>query len=117
MIRSVGAAGPIKVLVAWQLSWDLLAVLIIAAVMVPIPDAVQSDNVVAVLSVLGIAASIFIGFRNSNAYARWWEARTLWGGIIINCRTLTCSSARWPGSSGSWCSTDSMPPAITSPAS
>jgi hypothetical protein len=28
-----------------------------------------------------------------------------------------CSSARWPGSSGSWCSTASMPPAITSPAS
>ncbi len=48
----------------------------------------QSENAVAVLSVLGIAASIFIGFRNSNAYARWWEARTLWGGIIINCRAL-----------------------------
>ena len=90
MIRSVGAAGPVKVagLVAWQLRWDLLAVLIIAAVMVPIPDAVQNENAVAVLSVLGIAASIFIGFRNSNAYARWWEARTLWGGIIINCRAL-----------------------------
>ena len=90
MIRSVGAAGPVKVagLVAWQLRWDLLAVLIIAALMLPIPDAVQSENAVAVLSVLGVAASIFIGFRNSNAYARWWEARTLWGGIIINCRAL-----------------------------
>ena len=90
MIRSVGAAGPINVagLVAWQLRWDLLAILIIAAVMVPIPDAVQSENAVAVLSVLGIAASIFIGFRNSYAYARWWEARTLWGGIIINSRAL-----------------------------
>ena len=90
MIRSVGAAGPVKVagLLAWQLRYDLLAVVIVAAVMVPIPDAVQSENAVAVLSVLGIAASIFIGFRNSNAYARWWEARTLWGGIIINCRAL-----------------------------
>jgi len=90
MIRSVGAAGPVKVagLVAWQLRWDLLAVLIIAALMLPIPDAVQSENAVAVLSVLGVAASIFIGFRNSNAYARWWEARTLWGRIIINCRAL-----------------------------
>ena len=90
MIRSVGPAGPLKAagLVAWQLRWDLLAVVVIAALMVPIPDAVQSENAVAVLSVLGIAASIFIGFRNSNAYARWWEARTLWGGIIINCRAL-----------------------------
>ena len=90
MIRSVGAAGPVKVagLLAWQLRWDLLAVVIIAAVMVPIPDAVQGENALAVLSVIGIAASIFIGFRNSNAYARWWEARTLWGGIIISCRAL-----------------------------
>ncbi len=89
MIRSVGRLGPVKAagLVAWQLRYDLLAVLVVAAIMVPIPDAIQSESV-AVLSVLGIAASIFIGFRNSNAYNRWWEARTLWGGIIINSRAL-----------------------------
>lgn len=90
MIRGVGAAGPLKVagLLTWQLRYDLLAVLLVAALMLPIPDSFQSDNAVAVLSVLGIAASIFIGFRNSNAYNRWWEARTLWGGVIINCRAL-----------------------------
>ncbi len=89
MIRSAGRLGPVKAagLVAWQLRYDLLAVLVVAAIMVPIPDAIQSESV-AVLSVLGIAASIFIGFRNSNAYNRWWEARTLWGGIIINSRAL-----------------------------
>lgn len=54
----------------------------------PIPDAIQEENAVAVLSVLGIAATIFIGFRNTTAYNRWWEARTLWGGIVINCRAL-----------------------------
>ena len=89
MIRSAGRLGPVKAagLVAWQLRYDLLTVLVVAAIMVPIPDAIQSESV-AVLSVLGIAASIFIGFRNSNAYNRWWEARTLWGGIIINSRAL-----------------------------
>ena len=46
----------------------------------------QIENAAAVLSVLGIAASVFIGFRNTNAYNRWWEARTLWGSIIINSR-------------------------------
>ena len=78
MIRSAGRLGPVKAagLVAWQLRYDLLTVLVVAAIMVPIPDAIQSESV-AVLSVLGIAASIFIGFRNSNAYNRWWEARTL----------------------------------------
>ena len=89
MIRGVGRLGRVRAagLVAWQLRYDLLMVLVVAAIMIPIPDAIQSESV-AVLSVLGIAASIFIGFRNSNAYNRWWEARTLWGGIIINCRAL-----------------------------
>ncbi|WP_137145270.1 bestrophin family ion channel [Mycolicibacterium sp. CR10] len=90
MIRSVGRTGPAKVvaLVGWELRFNLLAVVAVAAVMVPIPDTIQTDNAAAVLSVLGIAASIFIGFRNGNAYNRWWEARTLWGSVIINCRAL-----------------------------
>lgn len=90
MIRSVGRTGPVKViaLVLWELRFDLLAILAIAALMVPIPDAIQAESATAVLSVLGIGATIFIGFRNSNAYNRWWEARTLWGGVIIHCRAL-----------------------------
>ena len=31
------------------------------------------------LPILGIAISIFISFRNNQAYSRWWEARSLWG--------------------------------------
>ena len=90
MIRSVGVTGPVKVaaLVSWKLRFSLLAMVVVAAVMIPIPDTVQTENATAVLSVLGICATIFIGFRNSNAYSRWWEARTLWGGVIINCRAL-----------------------------
>lgn len=90
MIRSVGPAGPVKVaaLVTWELRFNLMAIVAVAAVMVPIPDTVQTENATAVLSVLGICATIFIGFRNSNAYNRWWEARTLWGAVIINCRAL-----------------------------
>ncbi len=90
MIRSVGRVGPVKVvgLVLWQLKYDLLVMLVVAALLVPIPDAVQMENSVAALSVLGIAASIFIGFRNTTAYNRWWEARTLWGGVINDSRSL-----------------------------
>ena len=88
MIRSVGRVGPVKVagLVLWQLKYDLLVMLLVAAALVPIPDNVQMENSVAALSVLGIAASIFIGFRNTNAYNRWWEARTLWGAVINDSR-------------------------------
>ncbi|MCH9731001.1 MAG: bestrophin family protein [Actinomycetia bacterium] len=88
MIRSVGHVGPLKVvgLVLWQLRYNILAILIVAAILVPIPDKIQMDNSVAGLNVLGIAASIFIGFRNTTAYNRWWEARTLWGAVINDSR-------------------------------
>ncbi|MCX2929472.1 hypothetical protein ORI20_04250 [Mycobacterium sp. CVI_P3] len=40
MIRSVGRAGPIKVAarVLWQLKYNLLAVLVVALILIPIPD-------------------------------------------------------------------------------
>jgi putative membrane protein len=37
---------------------------------------------------IGSALALLISLRNNNAYARWWEARTLWGGIVNNSRTL-----------------------------
>lgn len=87
MINSRGRTGPFKVigLVLWHLRWDLLAMVVVAAIVLPVP---AIDTAIAALSILGIGASIFIGFRNSNAYNRWWEARTLWGAVIFNCRAL-----------------------------
>jgi putative membrane protein len=41
------------------------------------------------LGVLGTALAILLGFRNNTAYARWWEARTAWAGIVNNSRNLT----------------------------
>jgi putative membrane protein len=40
------------------------------------------------VGVLGSALAIFVAFRNNSAYSRWWEARTLWGGIVNNSRIL-----------------------------
>jgi putative membrane protein len=37
---------------------------------------------------LGAALAIFVAFRNNASYARWWEARTIWGGIHNNSRIL-----------------------------
>jgi putative membrane protein len=39
-----------------------------------------------VAAILGSALAIFLAFRNNNSYTRWWEARTIWGGIINNSR-------------------------------
>ncbi|HNR55620.1 MAG TPA: bestrophin family ion channel [Flavobacteriales bacterium] len=41
-----------------------------------------------IAATLGGALAIFIGFRNNSAYGRWWEARTLWGGIVNSSRVL-----------------------------
>lgn len=39
------------------------------------------------LSLLGSVIGILLAFRNSTSYARWWEARTLWGSIVNNSRS------------------------------
>ena len=90
MLRPVGRLGAVKVagLVLWQLRYDLLGIVIIAGLLIPVPDTNQVQYATAVLSVLGIGASVFIAFRNTTAYNRWWEARTLWGSQIINSRVL-----------------------------
>ena len=41
-----------------------------------------------VSAILGSALAIFIGFRNNSSYGRWWEARTLWGGIVNSSRVM-----------------------------
>ena len=39
-----------------------------------------------IAAILGSALAIFLAFRNNNSYNRWWEARTIWGGIINSSR-------------------------------
>lgn len=40
------------------------------------------------LTLLGSAVAVYLSFRNTTAYARWWEARTLWGAMVNASRTL-----------------------------
>lgn len=40
-------------------------------------------------SLIGLTLAIFLGFRNNTSYARYWEARMLWGGILNDTRSLT----------------------------
>ncbi|KAA5541298.1 bestrophin family protein [Adhaeribacter rhizoryzae] len=34
------------------------------------------------ISALSTALAIFLGFKTSNAYERWWEARQIWGNLV-----------------------------------
>ena len=40
------------------------------------------------LSIFGGVIGVLAGFRNASAYARWWEARTIWGSIVNNSRSF-----------------------------
>lgn len=43
------------------------------------------------VSVLGTAVAFYVGFKNNQAYDRFWEARTIWGSIVNTSRTLGSS--------------------------
>ncbi|MBZ4188929.1 bestrophin family protein [Niabella beijingensis] len=39
-------------------------------------------------ALVGTAVSILLAFRTAQSYERWWEARTVWGAIVNDSRTL-----------------------------
>lgn len=43
-------------------------------------------------SFLGLALSVFLGFRNNACYDRWWEARKQWGDLIVQARSFARES-------------------------
>ena len=40
-------------------------------------------------TLMGVSLAIFLGFRNSVSYERYWEARKQWGALLIAARALT----------------------------
>ena len=44
-------------------------------------------------SLVGVALAIFLGFRNSASYDRYWEARKLWGRLLVEARNLVRQTA------------------------
>jgi putative membrane protein len=81
---------PIKQLVRYigqpllgLLAWDFL---IVAAFKVLHWEWVSASDIP--LALYGSAIGIIVGFRNNSAYARWWDARTIWGQIVNSSRSL-----------------------------
>lgn len=46
------------------------------------------DLTPAPFTLLGLALSIFLGFRNNACYERWWEGRKQWGQLVAAARGL-----------------------------
>jgi len=49
---------------------------------------------------VGVSLAIFLGFRNNAAYARFVEARQIWGRILIAARTLNAQTRHYLPSDG-----------------
>lgn len=69
----------------------LLSVIVVAAHL-QAPQIVPGINP-APLTLIGIALSVFLSFRNNACYDRWWEARKLWGQIIQSSRDIARQTA------------------------
>lgn len=71
----------------------LALVLVVSVVSVLSRDWWMSAHAESALSIppftlMGVALAIFLGFRNSVSYDRFWEARKQWGGVLVVARSL-----------------------------
>ena len=70
----------------WRMRFDLLLLIVVCALVVSdiFPENWLQTGLV--VRILGIAVAFFIGFRNTQAISRWWEARQLWGSVVNQSR-------------------------------
>lgn len=47
-------------------------------------------------TLLGVGLSVFLSFRNTACYDRWWEARRQWGQMMLTLRSLARQAQRLP---------------------
>ena len=64
-------------------AWDVVVVAIFQLAHRP-----WMDQPALPFSLIGSVLVLFMSVRNNAAYARWWEARTLWGAIVNNSRSF-----------------------------
>ena len=74
--------------VFWNIRFETITTLLVAVLILVLHRFKIIDIALpfSIAGILGSALAIFIAFRNQSSYARWWEARTIWGGIINNSR-------------------------------
>ncbi|MEI6949230.1 bestrophin family ion channel [Paraflavisolibacter sp. H34] len=70
---------------------ELIAVALYATAVAIAHKYFPLSNITIPLSVpmiMGTVISLLLAFRSNQAYDRWWEARTVWGAIVNDSRTL-----------------------------
>lgn len=64
-------------------AWDIVVVLVFQ-----LAHRSWMDQPALPFSLIGSALVLFLNVRNTAAYNRWWEARTLWGSVTNNSRSF-----------------------------
>lgn len=80
--------NPIKVIQYVKTELAFAAIITVAVFLLHKQNITAVTLPFSISAILGSALAIFIAFRNNSSYSRWWEARTLWGGIINSSRVL-----------------------------
>ena len=60
----------------------ILSIAVAAVVELAPPTGIERVSVTP-FTLLGLVLSIFLSFRNSACYDRWWEGRKLWGQLVL----------------------------------
>ena len=65
----------------------ILSIAVAAVVELAPPIGIERVSVTP-FTLLGLVLSIFLSFRNSACYDRWWEGRRAWGSLVVEARGL-----------------------------
>jgi ion channel-forming bestrophin family protein len=75
-----------------KIKYEILLVALYTAVVAVLHERFNLKHMAIPLSVpmiMGTVLSLLLAFRSNQAYDRWWEARTVWGAIVNDSRTLS----------------------------
>src|SRR5687768_12934675 len=92
--RAVIIRRNLQLSIVWRLAWRAIMYFVVLAVLVPLLvirggakfEFLQFEPTI--IGPFGMALAIFLAFRNSSAYDRWWEGRKLWGALVNLSRTF-----------------------------
>lgn len=71
----------------------IIAASIVAVIFVGAQPATFSHLAAVPFTLIGLSLSIFMSFRNTTCYDRWWEGRKLWGQLIVSARCFARQAA------------------------
>lgn len=80
--RSVSVWRPLLAPMVVLLAWDVGVTVAFSA------GWIEFRGITIQYTLYGTAIALFLGFMVNASYARWWEARTLWGSIVNHSRNL-----------------------------